>query len=121
MCASLPFADVGRYPANMEAVFTVLNNLGTASSNHYDEEADSQHSCRDKGPPDCEVKGFTLRVGFQEQAFLGMHSVKGPVPESEASQARVCLMGVPAVRDAELHDWVTRACCDFIIITLQLH
>ncbi|CAE7186122.1 Xrra1 [Symbiodinium pilosum] len=27
------------YPANMEAVFTVLNNLGTASSNHYDEEA----------------------------------------------------------------------------------
>lgn len=27
------------YPDNMDAVFTVLNNLGTGSSNHYDEEA----------------------------------------------------------------------------------
>ncbi|CAE7342625.1 unnamed protein product [Symbiodinium natans] len=27
------------YPANMDAVFTVLNNLGTGNSNHYDEEA----------------------------------------------------------------------------------
>ena len=34
----MTISELGRYPDNMDAVFTVLNNLGTGSSNHYDEE-----------------------------------------------------------------------------------
>eukprot|EP00439_Symbiodinium_sp_Y106_P006344 s2510_g1.t1 len=116
------------YPDNMDAVFTVLNNLGTGSSNHYDEEArvclmgvpaaffyltrftlDTMERDADGRAVDAEtVKKATLQYSVFENYISALHPAgQGCAAAGENDRIED---GAAGVRGGEAAGWLPAAC-----------